>query len=67
MTCISQGQDSGHSSNREVGEGMTFLAMYEMKLRVRGRRSVRDDKCVGLDLAAIVKKIPDAFLNPLQF
>ena len=56
MACISQGQDLGHNSNREVQEGMNFLAMYEMKLRVGGDRSVRDDKCAGLDPAAIVKK-----------
>ena len=40
---------------------MTFLAMYEMKLRVRGDKSVRDDKCVGLDPAAIVKKFQRNF------
>ena len=57
MACIFEGQDSGHSNNRDqVREGMTFLAMYEMKLRVRGGRSVRDDKCAGLDPAPIVKK-----------
>ena len=55
MACISQGQDSGHSSNGEVREGMNFLAMYEMKLRVRGGRSVRDNKSAGLDPTAIVK------------
>ena len=61
MACISHRQDSGHSSNREVQEGMNLLAMYEMKLRVRGRRSVRDDKCAGLDPAAIVKKFQRHF------
>ena len=61
MACISQGQDSGHSSNIGVQDGMNFLAMYEMKLRVRGGRSVRDDKCPGLDPAAIVKKFQRHF------
>ena len=62
MACISQGQESGHNSNRDqVREGMTFLAISEMKLRVRGDRSVRDDKCAGLDPAAIVKNFQRNF------
>ena len=40
---------------------MNFLAMYEMKLRVRGGRSVRDDKCAGLDPVAIVKNFQRHF------
>ena len=61
MVCISHGRDLGHSSNRELREGMNFLAMYEMKLRVRGGKSVRDDKCAGLDPFVIVKNFQRHF------